>query len=44
MPVVKVPGTKTRFRIPNVPGTGTKGQKTRQLRAIKTRQRSGRKR
>lgn len=41
MPVVKVRGTKTRYRIPNVPGTGTKSQKTRQLKAIKRRQRQG---
>ena len=42
MPVIKVgPG---KFRIPNVPGTGTKKQKTAQLRAIKASQNAGRKR
>ena len=39
MPVLKVRGTKTRFRIPGVAGTGTKAQKKRQLRAIKANQR-----
>lgn len=36
MPVVKAKNGK--YRIPNVPGTGTKAQKTRQLRAIKASQ------
>ncbi len=35
MPVIK---TGSKFRIPNVPGTGTKGQKTKQLQAIKASQ------
>jgi len=41
MPVVPVRGKPGRFRIPNVPGTGTKKQKSAQLKAIKSRQRRG---
>lgn len=36
MPVKKASGGK--YRIPNVPGRGTKTQKTRQLQAIKANQ------
>lgn len=42
MPVIPVKGTKTRYRIPNVPGTGTKAEKKRQLKAIQASRHSGR--
>lgn len=42
MPVIKAKGGK--FRIPNVPGTGTKKQKQKQLRAIQASRHSKRKR
>lgn len=41
MPVIPVRGKPGKYRIPNVPGTGTKAQKTRQLQAIKASQRRG---
>lgn len=44
MPVIPVKGTKTRYRIPNVPGTGTKAEKKRQLKAIQASRRKAGKR
>lgn len=40
MPVIKAKGGK--FRIPNVPGTGTKKQKKKQLQAIQASRRGSR--